>query len=35
MGKKILVIPDSFKGSMSSEEVTDIIASTAQKAGFE
>ena len=34
MGKKILVIPDSFKGSMTSEEVADIITLSARNAGF-
>ncbi len=32
---KIIIIPDSFKGSMSAVEVADIIAEEAAKAGFE
>ena len=35
MGKKIMVIPDSLKGSMSSEEVAEIVSLSAENAGFE
>ncbi|MBP5304648.1 MAG: glycerate kinase [Lachnospiraceae bacterium] len=35
MGKKIIIIPDSFKGSMSSECVTNILSNSAKNAGFE
>ncbi len=35
MGKKIIIVPDSFKGSMTSAEVAGIIADAAHKAGFE
>ena len=35
MGKKVIVIPDSFKGSMSSPVVTDILTDAANRAGFD
>ncbi|MEF9866138.1 MAG: glycerate kinase, partial [Oscillospiraceae bacterium] len=30
--KKIILIPDSFKGTMSSEEICDIMATSIKKA---
>jgi glycerate kinase len=35
MGKKVIVIPDSFKGSMSSPVVTDILTDAAHRTGFD
>ncbi len=34
-GENMIIIPDSFKGSMSSTEVADIIAKEAKKCGYE
>lgn len=35
MTSKILIMPDSFKGSMSSKEVTEIIAKAAKRKGID
>ena len=35
MKKKVIIIPDSFKGSLTSEEAAKIIKKSAEKAGFE
>ncbi|MBR5967125.1 MAG: glycerate kinase [Lachnospiraceae bacterium] len=35
MGRKVFIIPDSFKGSMSSPVVAGIIGQAARRAGFE
>jgi len=33
MSKRILIMPDSFKGCMTAVEATDILANEAEKAG--
>ena len=35
MGRKVIIIPDSFKGSISSEKAAEILGQAARKAGFE
>ena len=35
MNKKVIIIPDSFKGSLTSEEAAAILKKSAEKAGFE
>ncbi|MBO7336648.1 MAG: glycerate kinase, partial [Lachnospiraceae bacterium] len=35
MNKKVIIIPDSFKGSLTSEEAAAILKKSAENAGFE